>query len=108
MEEKNMNQKIVIKTIAILTLLLITQTAFAASVSDITEPVTKIYDLIKGVVSIVGVIALTIAGAMYMFSGSNIQARENAKSMVSYAVVGLVLVWVAPIMVSYLTSPTIG
>lgn len=103
-----MNQKKVIKTIAILTLLLITQTAFAASVSDITEPVTKIYDLIKGVVSIVGVIALTIAGAMYMFSGSNIQARENAKSMVSYAVVGLVLVWVAPIMVNYLTAPTIG
>lgn len=94
--------------IAMLSVLILTQFAFAASVSDITAPITKIYDLIKGVVSIVGVIALTVAGAMYMFSGSNIQARENAKSMVSYAVVGLVLVWVAPFMVSYLTSPTIG
>lgn len=86
-------------------LLLVAQFAFAASVSDITAPITKIYDLIKGVVSIIGVIAITIAGALYMFSGSNIQSRENAKSMVSFAIVGLVLVWVAPVLVGYLTAP---
>ena len=73
------------------------------SVADITAPINKIYDLIKSIVSIVGIIAITIAGAMYMFSGSNIQSRENSKNMVSYAIVGLVLVWVAPLIVSYLT-----
>lgn len=93
------------KTILITMLLLAGQIVLAASVADITEPITKIYDLIKSIVSIVGIIALTVAGAMYMFSGSNIQNRENAKSMVSYAVIGLVLVWVAPLMVSYLTVP---
>jgi len=96
------------KSLAILTIMLLaTQMVFAASVSDITEPIMKIYDLIKGVVSVVGIIALTIAGAMYMFSGSNIQARENSKSMVSYAIVGLVLVWVAPLIVGYLTAPAL-
>jgi len=94
------------KSLAIFTvLLLVSQFAFAASVSDITAPITKIYDLIKGVVSIIGVIAITIAGALYMFSGSNIQSRENAKSMVSFAIVGLVLVWIAPVLVGYLTAP---
>ena len=93
------------KLFAVTCLLLVAQLAFAASVSDITEPVMKIYDLIKGVVSVVGIIALTVAGGMYMFSGSNIQSRENAKHMVSYAIVGLVIVWVAPILVSYLTAP---
>ena len=83
--------------------LVVSQFAFAVSVSDITAPITKIYDLIKGIVSVVGIIAITIAGAMYMFSGSNIQSRENAKNMVSYAIVGLVLVWVAQLIVSYLT-----
>jgi len=78
----------------------------AATVADITAPVNKIYDVIKGIVSVLGIIAVTVAGAMYMFSGSNIQARENAKSMVSYAIVGLALVWVAPALVSYLTAPT--
>ena len=93
------------KLLAITCLLLLTQMVFAASVNDITAPITKIYDLIKGVISVIGIIAITIAGAMYMFSGSNIQNRENAKSMVSYAIVGLVLVWVAPLIVGYLTAP---
>lgn len=87
-------------------LMLFGNIALAASVSDITAPVTKIYDLIKNVVSVLGIIAITVAGAMYMFSGSNIQSRENAKSMVSYAIIGLVLVWVAPLVVNYLTAPT--
>jgi len=95
------------KIILVLAVLLISQIAFAATVADITAPVTRIYDLIKGIISVVGIIALTIAGAMYMFSGSNIQNRENAKNMVSYAIIGLVLVWVAPLIVGYLTAPGI-
>lgn len=96
-----MKKKILLLTI----LLLVSQVAFAATVSDITAPITRIYDLIKGIVAVIGIIAITIAGAMYMFSGANIQQRENAKSMVSYAIVGLVLVWVAPLIVGYLTAP---
>lgn len=95
------------KIILVLAVLLISQLAFAATVADITAPVTRIYDLIKGIISVVGIIALTVAGAMYMFSGSNIQNRENAKNMVSYAIIGLVLVWVAPLIVGYLTAPGI-
>ena len=75
-----MKKKILLLTI----LLLVSQVAFAATVQDITAPITRIYDLIKGIVAVIGIIAITIAGAMYMFSGSNIQQRENAKSMVSY------------------------
>ena len=88
------------------TLLLFSGMVLAQStgVNDITAPITKIYDLVKGAVSILGIIALTIAGGIYMFSGNNIQTRESAKSMVSYAVVGLVLVWIAPLVVNYLTA----
>ena len=87
-------------------LLLFGSAAFAqsSSIGEITAPINKIYDLVKNVVSILGIIAITIAGAIYMFSGNNIQTRESAKSMVSYAVVGLVLVWVAPLLVNYLTA----
>jgi RsiW-degrading membrane proteinase PrsW (M82 family) len=91
----------------IIPFLLVSSLAFAQtpSISQITQPISNIYDLIKAAVSILGIIAITIAGAMYMFSGGNIQQRESAKSTVSYAVVGLVLVWVAPLIVSYLTVP---
>lgn len=88
----------------LMALMILSHFVLASGVDDITAPITKIYDLVKGVVSILGIIAITVAGAYYMFSGSNIQARENAKSMVAYSVVGLVLVWVAPLIVTYLTS----
>jgi len=96
------------KIVTIIILLFLLQPlvlAQGASVDDIVAPISRIYDLIKGVVSVLGIIAITIAGAIYMFSGSNIQTRESAKGMVSYAVVGLVLVWVAPLLVNFLTSP---
>ncbi len=92
------------KIISILVLvLLLVPVVFAAGVEEITEPLDKIYDLIKGVISVIAIIAITIAGARFMFSGDNIQSREGAKSMVSYAVIGLVIVWVAPLLVNYLT-----
>lgn len=74
------------------------------NISQITEPLSRIYDLLKAVVSIIGIIALTIAGARFLFAGDNIQAREGAKSMIGYAVMGLVVVWVAPLLVGYLTA----
>ena len=88
-------------------LLLLCSAAFAdtpATVDTIKQPLNKVYELMKGVLSVVGAIAITAAGAMYMLSGSNIQNRENAKSMFTYSVVSLVLVWVAPQVVNYLTA----
>ena len=35
----------------------------------IVEPLNNIYDLIKGVISVVAIIAITFAGARFMFSG---------------------------------------
>ena len=95
------------KASILLLVLLLAGTVYAAdtgSIDKIKEPITKIYDLMKSVISVLGIIAVTAAGALYMFSGGNIAQRDSAKSMVSYAVVGLVLVWVAPLVVNYLTS----
>ena len=95
------------KSLFFLLLLFMGQFAFADQAGDIatiTAPLTKIYDLVKAVVSIIGVLALTYAGARFMFSGDNLQARENAKSIVTYALAGLVLVWIAPLVVNFLTA----
>lgn len=76
-----------------------------ADIDKIVEPINNIYDLVKAVISVVALLAITFAGARFMFSGDNIQAREGAKSMLAYAVVGLLVVWIAPALVNYLTSP---
>ena len=101
-----MKRKIVL---AVLVLLFFVPIVAAAEgdVDLIMEPLNKIYDLVKGVVSVAAILAITFAGAKFMFSGDNIQAREGAKSMISYAVVGLVVVWIAPVLVGYLTSPVV-
>jgi len=78
-----------------------------ADIAQITEPLNKIYDLVKGVISIVAVLAITFAGAKFMFSGDNPQARDNSKGIVTYAIVGLVLVWIAPSLVNFLTAPPV-
>lgn len=95
----------IVLTLLLLGSLVAAQSAPPGNITTITEPINKIYDLVKAVISILGILALTVAGGYYMFSGSNIQHRENAKSMASYAVIGLVLVWVAPLVVTYLTAP---
>ena len=96
-----------LSTMILVLMFLFTPFAFAAEtgVEEILAPINKIYDLVKGAVSVLGIIAITIAAAIYMFSGNNIQSRENAKSMVSYSIVGLVLVWVAPLIVQFLSAP---
>ena len=91
-------------SIIILVLMFSTLVFAEGDIGAITEPITRIYDLVKAVASIVGVIAITIAGGVYMVSGNNLQQRDNAKSMVSYSIVGLVLVWAAPLLVNYLTA----
>jgi type IV secretory pathway VirB2 component (pilin) len=98
-----LNKKLVV---VLLVLLALTPLAFAqADIDAITTPLTRIYDLLKSVVSVIAVIAITIAGARFMFSGDNIQQREASKAMVGYCIMGLVVIWVAPLMVNYLTAP---
>ena len=97
-----MNKKAIFSLLA---LFFLAPLVFAQGIGEITEPLNKIYDLIKAAVAVVGIIALTIAGARFMFAGENTQARESAKNMATYAIIGLVVVWVAPLVVGYLTAP---
>jgi len=71
---------------------------------QILEPVMKIYNLIKYVATVVAVIVLLFAGLTYMTAGSNPAKREQAKSMIMYVVIGLVVIWIAPLIVNFIVS----
>lgn len=102
-----MNKKVWLNVLLFLIVpTLLTKIVLAETTTQqITEPLNKIYDLIKIGVAIIGTIALTIAGAKFMLSGNNVQARDNAKNMAMYAIVGLIIIWTAPLLVNYLTAP---
>jgi hypothetical protein len=70
----------------------------------ILEPVMSIYNFIKYIATAVAALVLVGAGILFMMSGSDASKREQAKSMVTYVVIGLVIIWIAPLMVEYLVE----
>ncbi|MBU0635886.1 pilin [Candidatus Micrarchaeota archaeon] len=72
-----MNKKI---CLALIAFLLIAPFSLAQEIEQITEPLNKVYDLLKAIVGVAAVIALTIAGARFMFAGENTQSRDGAKT----------------------------
>jgi type IV secretory pathway VirB2 component (pilin) len=104
------------KTLILLVLLLAMPVALAADFnSDISaedqqtfdqilEPVMKVYNFVKYAATVIAVLFLVFAGITFITSGSDQAKRESAKTMATYIVIGLIIIWVAPIIVSYLTQ----
>lgn len=71
---------------------------------QILSPVMKVYGLIKYSATAVAAMMLMFAGITYMSSGSDPKKRDNAKSMGTFVVVGLVLIWATPALISFLVG----
>jgi type IV secretory pathway VirB2 component (pilin) len=71
---------------------------------QILAPVLKIYNLVKYFATTVAVIVLLFAGLTYMTAGSNPAKREQAKNMIMYVVIGLIVIWVAPLVVNFIVG----
>lgn len=84
--------------------------AFAASadMDKIKEPINNLVTLVQYIIGGIATLGLFGAAFAYISSGSNIQGREGAKAIATSCVAGLLIVWVAPFVVQYLTSPTGG
>ena len=75
-----------------------------ATFDQILEPVMKIYNLVKYSASVIGVVVLLFAGLTYMTSGSNPGKREQAKNMTMYVIIGLIVIWAAPLLVNFIVG----
>ena len=70
---------------------------------QILEPVMKIYNFIKYSATVLAVLFLVFAGVSFIASGGDVGKREQAKMMGVYIVIGLIIIWVAPLIVSLFT-----
>ena len=68
----------------------------------ILEPVMKVYGLVKYAASAIAVLVLLFAGISYMTSGSDPRKRDQAKNMATYVVIGLFVIWAAPMVVNFI------
>jgi multisubunit Na+/H+ antiporter MnhB subunit len=71
---------------------------------QILSPVMKIYNLVKYAASAVAGVVLLFAGISYMTSGSDPKKRENSKGMAMYVVIGLIVIWAAPMIVGLIVG----
>ena len=75
-----------------------------AAFDEILEPVMKIYNFVKYASTLVAVIVLLIAGIQYMMSGHDPRKRETAKNMGMYVIIGMLVIWAAPMFVKLILS----
>ena len=75
-----------------------------ATFDQILEPVMKIYNLVKYSASVLAVVVLLFAGVTYMTAGGDPGKREKAKNMAMYVIIGLIVIWGAPLIVSFIVG----
>jgi type IV secretory pathway VirB2 component (pilin) len=75
-----------------------------ATFDQMLSPVMKIYNLVKYSATVLAVLVLLFAGVMYITSGSDPGKREQAKNMAMYVIIGLVVIWAAPLIVNFIVG----
>jgi len=75
-----------------------------ATFDAILEPVMKVYNFVKYAASVLAVMVLLFAGISYMASGSDPKKRDGAKNMAMYVIIGLVVIWAAPLIVNFIAG----
>ena len=63
------------------------------------EPLMRIYRFIKYVATAIGVLVITIAGIVAITSGNDPERRNKAKEMIGYVLIGILIIWLAPLIV---------
>ena len=95
------------QTIALASLVLLGIVSLAAAVDPISispdQPICRLYGMIQLFATIAGVIAAAIAGFQLTSSHDNTE-RNNAKMMIGGVVTGLIIIWIAPILVKNLVG----
>ncbi len=71
----------------------------AAEFSEILRPLQTIYDLVKYTATVLSGLVMLFAGITYITSGSDPKKRDNAKNMIMYVIIGLMVIWAAPFVV---------
>ncbi len=73
-------------------------------VDTILEPVMKVYNILKYAATIIGVLMVVFAGVSFITAGAETAKKDRAKHMIGGVVIGLIVIWVAPLIVKLIFS----
>ena len=83
--------------------LLLLGLSFADLVIPPDQPVCRLYGMIQVLGTVAGVIVAAYAGFI-LASSHELTERNNAKALLSGVVIGLIIIWMAPIIVKSLVN----
>lgn len=75
-----------------------------AKFDQILQPVMKIYNFVKYIVTIIAALFLLYAGITFMVSGDDPRKRDQAKNIAMYVIIGLLIIWATPFIVGLLAA----
>lgn len=75
-----------------------------ATFDEMLDPVLKIYNFAKYTATVIAVVVLLFAGITYITSAGDPAKREKAKNMAMYVIIGLVVIWAAPLIVNFIVG----
>jgi hypothetical protein len=70
----------------------------------ILTPIMKIYNFIKYAATVIAVLYLVFTGIQFITAGNEQRKRDEAKTMGGYVILGLFVIWVAPVVITYIIS----
>ena len=86
-------------------LLLLAGLAAADPVIPADQPICGLYGMIQVLGTVAGVIVATYAGFI-LASSHETEARSRSKMLIEGVALGLIVIWLAPIVVQYLVGST--
>ena len=72
-----------------------------AALDQILSPVMRVYNAIKYTATVIGVLMLMFAGVTFMTAGGETGKKDRAKFMAAGVVIGLIVIWMAPLVVQF-------
>ena len=75
-----------------------------ATFDNILEPVMKVYNFVKYAATVLAVLYLLFAAVTFIINANDQAKRDSAKTMSMYVIGGLILIWVAPLIVQFMVG----
>ncbi len=67
---------------------------------ELLQPIQNVYDFVKYAVTVIACLVLIFAGYTFITNGSDPKKKDSAKNMIMYVVIGLAIIWAAPLIVN--------
>lgn len=92
------------KVLLLVMVLLMASTVFAQAdltpeqqeaMGEVESAIWSMYAMFRLIATAIGALMLAFTGMKFMTSGNDPMARNEAKNMATYVVIGLVLIWLA-------------